>query len=161
MADLDWICLAVLALSLSIGAWRGLVYELLSVVNWVQAFVLAQWAAPSIAQWLPMHGASDMVRYGAAFFCSFILCLLAGSVLVFLTKKVVHVSGMGLVDRFLGLAFGSLRAMVVLLIAALALRMTPLARSDWWLQAYSPRIAQSVLSGLKPWLPQALSPYLP
>ncbi len=161
MADLDWICLAVLALSLSIGAWRGLVNELLSVVNWVQAFVLAQWAAPSIAQWLPMHGASDMVRYGAAFFCSFIFCLLAGSVLVFLTKKVVHVSGMGLVDRFLGLAFGSLRAMVVLLIAALALRMTPLARSDWWLQAYSPRIAQSVLSGLKPWLPQALSPYLP
>ena len=68
---------------------------------------------------------------------------------------------MGLVDRFLGLAFGSLRAMVILLIAALALRMTPLARSDWWLQAYSPRIAQSVLSGLKPWLPQALSPYLP
>lgn len=161
MADLDWICLAVLALSLSIGAWRGLVYEVLSVVNWVLAFLLAQWAAPSIAQWLPMHGASDMARYGAAFFCSFILCLLAGSVLVFLTKKVVHVSGMGLVDRFLGLAFGSLRAMVILLIAALALRMTPLARSDWWLQAYSPRIAQSVLSGLKPWLPQALVPYLP
>ena len=161
MADLDWICLAVLALSLSIGAWRGLVYEVLSVVNWVLAFVLAQWAAPSVAQWLPMHGASDMVRYGAAFFWSFILCLLAGSVLVFLTKKVVHVSGMGLVDRFLGLAFGSLRAMVILLIAALALRMTPLARSDWWLQAYSPRIAQSVLSGLKPWLPQALGPYLP
>ena len=35
MADLDWICLAVLALSLSIGAWRGLVYEVLSLLNWV------------------------------------------------------------------------------------------------------------------------------
>jgi len=142
MADLDWICLAVLALSLSIGAWRGLVYEVLSVVNWVLAFVLAQWAAPSIAQLLPMHGASDMVRYGAAFFCAFILCLLGGSVLV-------------------GLGFGSLRALLILLSATLVLRMTPLARSDWWLQAYSPHIAQSVLSGLKPWLPQALSPYLP
>ena len=161
MADLDWICLAVLALSLSSGAWRGLVYDVLSVVKWVLAFVLAQWAAPSVAQWLPMHGASDMVRYGAAFFCSFILCLLAGSVLVFLTKKVVHVSGMGLVDRFLGLAFGSLRAMVILLSATLMLRMTPLVRSDWWLEAYSPRIAQSVLAGLKPWMPQALRPYLP
>jgi len=161
MADLDWICCAVLALSLSIGAWRGLVYEIFSLVNWVLAFLLAQWAAPSIAQFLPMHGASDMVRYGAAFFCSFILCLLVGSVLVFLTKKVVYVSGMGLVDRLLGLAFGSLRGMVILLSAALVMRMTPIASSDWWLQAYSPRIAQSVLSGLKPWLPQALSPYLP
>jgi len=161
MADLDWICCAVLALSLSIGAWRGLVYEIFSLVNWVLAFLLAQWAAPSIAQFLPMHGASDIVRYGAAFFCSFILCLLVGSVLVFLTKKVVYVTGMGLVDRLLGLAFGSLRGMVILLSAALVMRMTPLASSDWWLQAYSPRIAQSVLSGLKPWLPQALSPYLP
>jgi len=161
MADLDWICCAVLALSLSIGAWRGLVYEIFSLVNWVLAFLLAQWAAPSIAQFLPMHGASDIVRYGAAFFCSFILCLLVGSVLVFLTKKVVYVSGMGLVDRLLGLAFGSLRGMVILLSAALVMRMTPIASSDWWLQAYSPRIAQSVLSGLKPWLPQALSPYLP
>jgi len=161
MADLDWICCAVLALSLSIGAWRGLVYEIFSLVNWVLAFLLAQWAAPSIAQFLPMHGASDMVRYGAAFFCSFILCLLVGSVMVFLTKKVVYVTGMGLVDRLLGLAFGSLRGMVILLSAALVMRMTPLASSDWWLQAYSPRIAQSVLSGLKPWLPQALSPYLP
>jgi len=54
-----------------------------------------------------------------------------------------------------------LRALLILLSATLVLRMTPLARSDWWLQAYSPHIAQSVLSGLKPWLPQALSPYLP
>ena len=37
MADLDWICCAVLALSLSIGAWRGLVYEMLSLANWVLA----------------------------------------------------------------------------------------------------------------------------
>jgi membrane protein required for colicin V production len=81
--------------------------------------------------------------------------------LVFLTKKVVYVSGMGLVDRLLGLAFGSLRAMVILLLATLMLRMTPLVHSDWWLQAYSPRIAQTVLAGLKPWMPQALLPYLP
>jgi len=161
MADLDWICVGLLALSLSIGAWRGLVYEILSLVNWVLAFVLAQWAAPLLAQWLPATGASDMVRYGFGFFIAFMLCLLAGSFLVFLTKKVVQVSGMGLADRFLGLAFGSLRAIAVLLSAALVLRLTPLAQSDWWLQAYSPRIAQSVLLGLKPWLPKALAPYLP
>lgn len=161
MADLDWICCAVLALSLSIGAWRGLVYEVLSLLNWVLAFVMAQWAAPSIAQWLPTRGASDMVRYGFGFVAAFVLSLLAGSILVFLTKKVVYVTGMGLVDRLLGLAFGSLRAMVILLSATVVLRMTPLVNSDWWSEAYSPRIAQSVLAGLKPWMPQALRPFLP
>ncbi len=161
MADLDWICCAVLAFSLALGAWRGLVYEVLSLVNWVFAFVLAQWAAPAVSQILPTRGASDMVRYGFGFFFAFILCLLAGSVLVFLTKKVVHVSGLGLVDRVLGLAFGSLRAMVILLAATVVLRMTPLVQSDWWQEAFSPRIAQSALTGLKPWLPQAFGPYLP
>lgn len=161
MADLDWICCAVLALSLSLGAWRGLVYETLSLANWVLAFVLAQWAAPSIAQFLPTRGASEMVRYGFGFFVAFILCLIGGSLLVFVTKKVVHVSGMGLVDRLLGLAFGALRAVVILLSATVMLRMTPLVNSDWWLEAYSPHIAQSVLAGLKPWMPQALRPYLP
>ena len=160
MADLDWVCCAVMVLSLAIGAWRGLVYELLSLLNWALAFVLAQWAAPSIAQYLPTRGASEIVRYGLGFAVAFVLCLVAGSMVVFLTKKVVYVSGMGLVDRLLGLAFGSLRGMVILLSATVMVRMTPLAQSDWWREAYSPHIAQSVLTGLKPWLPQSLGPYL-
>lgn len=161
MADLDWICCAVLALSLCLGAWRGLVYEMLSLVNWALAFVLAQWAAPVVAQFLPTRGASEMVRYGFGFVAAFVLCLLAGSVLVFLIKKVVYVSGLGLVDRLLGVAFGGLRALVLLLAATVMLHMTALVHSDWWLEAYSPHIAQSVLTGLKPWMPQALRPYLP
>ena len=45
MLTLDWILLAVLLASLLLGAWRGLVYEVLSVLNWVASFVLAQWWA--------------------------------------------------------------------------------------------------------------------
>ena len=33
MAALDWILLAVLLLSLALGAWRGLVYEVLSLAG--------------------------------------------------------------------------------------------------------------------------------
>ena len=33
MAVLDWILLAVLLCSLLLGAWRGLVYEVLSVLG--------------------------------------------------------------------------------------------------------------------------------
>jgi len=42
MAALDWIFAVVLLLSMALGAWRGLVYEVLSLVNWVVAFVLAR-----------------------------------------------------------------------------------------------------------------------
>ena len=45
MAALDWVFLTVLAASLLIGAWRGLVFELLSLAGWVVAFFAAQWFA--------------------------------------------------------------------------------------------------------------------
>jgi membrane protein required for colicin V production len=55
VAVLDWVFVAVLVASLMLGAWRGLVYEVLSVMSWIAAFVLAQWLAPDVAARLP-HG---------------------------------------------------------------------------------------------------------
>ena len=41
MATLDWVFAAILVLSLVVGIWRGLVFEVLSVAGWIVAFVLA------------------------------------------------------------------------------------------------------------------------
>ena len=60
MAPLDWVIAAVLALSLVLGAVRGLVHEVISVAGWVVAFVVAQWLAPRAAEWLPMGQSSGM-----------------------------------------------------------------------------------------------------
>ena len=40
----------MLLVSVVIGAWRGLLYEVLSVLGWVAAFVLAQWLAVDTAE---------------------------------------------------------------------------------------------------------------
>ena len=66
MTATDWFLLAVLGASLLLGAWRGLVYELMSMLGWIAAFVLAQWWAPEVALRLPMSGATEPVRYAAA-----------------------------------------------------------------------------------------------
>ena len=44
MAALDWVFVAVLLASMLIGAWRGLVFEVLSVLGWVVSFFVA-WLA--------------------------------------------------------------------------------------------------------------------
>ena len=49
MSSTDWILSAILAASMLLGVWRGLVYEVLSVIGWIAAFVLAQWFAPRVA----------------------------------------------------------------------------------------------------------------
>ena len=77
MAALDWIFAAVLLASMLIGAWRGLVFELLSLAGWVVAFFLAQWWAAPMAAWLPMGEAQDAVRHAAGFAVVFVLAVAA------------------------------------------------------------------------------------
>ena len=161
MADLDWISGAVLALSMLMGAWRGLVFEILSLANWLLAFVLAHWLAPVMSVYLPMHGSGEVLRFAAGFVMAFVLSLMAGSLAIFLIKKVVYISGMGPIDRALGCVFGALRGVVVLLALALVLRLTPLHDTAMWQEARSPAIAQSLMTALKPWLPQTFGKFLP
>ena len=106
MATLDWIMLAVLLASALLGAWRGLVYEVVSVLGWLASFVLAQWFAPEAALWLPMKGATEPLRYAAGFVLVFVAVAFAGGLLAWLTKKLVEAVGLRPVDRTLGAAFG-------------------------------------------------------
>lgn len=161
MPVLDWIFVAVLVVSLVVGAWRGLVYELLSVVNWIAAFVLAQWFAPDVAQWLPLAGASEVVRYAVGFVAVFVAALFAGGLLAFLIRKLVAAVGLRPVDRVLGAVFGLVRAMVILLALTVVAGMTPMVKSPWWQESAGAGIATVVLHGLKPVLPEDFGKYLP
>ena len=161
MPVLDWIFVAVLVVSLVVGAWRGLVYELLSVVNWIAAFVLAQWFAPDVAQWLPLAGASEVVRYAVGFVAMFVAALFAGGLLAFLIRKLVAAVGLRPVDRVLGAMFGLVRAVVILLALTVVAGMTPMVKSPWWQESTGAGIATVVLHGLKPVLPEDFGKYLP
>lgn len=161
MHTLDWIFLAVLLISLVVGAWRGLVYELLSVANWIVAFVLAQWFAPVAAQWLPLANATEVVRYAAGFVLVFVLTLFAGGLLTFLISKLVAAVGLRPVDRVLGAAFGLVRGVILLLAFAVVFGMTPMVKSPWWQDSTGASIATVALQGLKPVLPDEFGKYLP
>ena len=161
MPIVDWIFLAVLLLSLLVGAWRGLVFEVLSVLSWAAAFVAAQWFAPQVAPHLPMSGAGESIRYAAGFVLVFIAAIFAGGLLAFLFKKLMASVGLGPADRMLGAGFGLVRGALLLLAVTVVVGMTPLQTSEWWREATGPHIAGSVLKGLKPVLPQDFGKYLP
>lgn len=154
MAALDWILLAVLLLSMMLGAWRGLVYELLSVLGWVASFFLAQWAAPRVATLLPWQAASETVRYAAAFALVFVAAVFAAGLLAFMLKKLVHAIGLQPVDRTLGVAFGLVRGLILLLAATVVIDMTALGASAWWRESQGAAVLTATLRGLKPMLPE-------
>lgn len=161
MAAMDWIMLVVLLASLVLGAWRGLVYELLSVLGWVAAFVLAQWLAPDAANWLPMEGAAEPVRYAAGFVLVFVVSAFAAGLLAWLIKKLVEAMGLRPVDRTLGAAFGLLRGVVLLLALAVVVGMTSLKAAAWWQESRGAVVLEAALKGLKPVLPAEFGKYLP
>jgi membrane protein required for colicin V production len=161
MSTLDWIFVAVLVISLVVGAWRGLVYELLSLVNWIAAFVLAQWFAPEAARYLPLANATEVVRYAAGFVVVFVVVLFAGGLLAFLIRKLIAAVGLRPVDRVLGAAFGVVRGVVVLLALTVVAGMTPVVKSLWWQESTGANVASVTLKGLKPVLPEDFGKYLP
>ncbi len=161
MAVLDWVFLAVLVASLLVGAWRGLVYEVFSVVSWIAAFVLAQWLAPDAARLLPLGSMSEPVRYAAGFVVVLVAAAFAGGLLAWLLKKLVEAIGLRPVDRTLGAAFGLARGVVLLLAAAVVVNMTPLKGNVLWQESAGAGVLTVALKGMKPILPEEFGQYLP
>jgi membrane protein required for colicin V production len=156
----DWILLGVLVFSMLLGAWRGLVYEVLSVLGWVVSFFVAQWFAPDLATRLPVQSASDPVRYAAAFVLIFIAAVFAAGLLAFMVKKLVAAVGLAPVDRVLGAAFGVLRGVILLLAATVVIDMTALKTSSWWQESKGAPVLTATLKALKPVLPEQFAKYL-
>ena len=161
MPALDLILVAVLLVSLALGAWRGLVYELLSLLSWIAAFVLAQWLAPDLAPKLPLSEASEVVRYALAFVLIFVLSVFAGGLLAKLVKNLLASVGLQPADRALGALFGLFRGVFLLLVVTVVVGMTPLRNGAWWQESVGVGFTQAALRGLKPMLPQEFGKYLP
>ena len=160
MTAVDWILLGVLGFSMLLGAWRGLVYEVLSVLGWVVSFFVAQWFAPDLATRLPVQSASDPIRYAAAFVLIFIATVFAAGLLAFIFKKLVAAIGLAPVDRVLGAAFGVLRGVILLLAATVVIDMTALKTSSWWQESKGAPLLSATLQALKPVLPEKFAKYL-
>lgn len=161
MVALDWIFAVVLLASMLIGAWRGLVFEVLSLMGWVVSFFVAQWFAPDMAALLPMGESSEALRYAAGFVVVFVGAVFACGLLTWLAKKLVEAIGLRPADRALGALFGVFRAMVLLLAAAVVAGLTPMGATSWWQESQVAPLLAEVLKGLKPALPEEFGRHLP
>ena len=161
MAALDWVFVAVLLASMLIGAWRGLVYEVLSLTGWVVSFFVAQWFAPDMAELLPMGESPGALRYAAGFVVVFVGSVFVCGFFAWLGKKLVDAIGLRPADRTLGAAFGVLRGLVLLLAVAVVVGITPMREAVWWQESQGAPVLSEMLRGLKPALPDEFGRHLP
>lgn len=152
-AAFDCVVLAVIALSALLGLWRGMVSEVLALLAWLAAFFAARaWgtaAAETLSAWLR----DPTLRQLLGFVAVFVATLLLFAVVRFVLSRLLRAVGLGLVDRFLGMLFGLLRGLLIVLAGVMLAGMTELPRQTWWHEAIlAAPLETAVLAG-KPWLP--------
>lgn len=161
MVALDIVMLLILLLSVLIGLWRGLMYEVIVVAGWVAAFVLSPIYAADVAAWLPAGSLSEHLRLAIGFVLVFIVVVFAGGLVAWLVQKAVTSVGLRPVDRILGGGFGLARGAVLLLALALVVNMLGQHDAGWWTESQGGRLLSATLHELRPLLPQTVAAYIP
>ena len=157
----DWMFVGILAVSIVVGLWRGLVLEVLSLVGWLAAYVAAQWLAPEAARFLPVGRPGSALNHAASFASVFIVALVVWALLARLLSFVIHATPLGPVDRVLGATFGMARAFVVMLAITTVVMLTSLAQSQAWRASHGAVWLNGALRGIKPVLPSQIAEHLP
>jgi membrane protein required for colicin V production len=157
MTWLDYAVVGVFAVSLVVGAWRGLVREILSILGWVIAFLAANLLAGPLGPVMPQAIPSPELRIAVAYVAVFVASLMVTALLGLLLSKLLKAAGLGGVDRMLGALFGAARGLLIVLAAALLAGLTSAPRQDFWRDSASGPLLVQAAQVLKPLLPQSFA----
>ncbi len=157
----DTALLAIVVISVVVGLWRGLVFELMSLVGWIVAYVLAQAYSPWVGARWSVGGSGTALNQAIAFVSTFIVVLVAWAIIARLVRMLVRATPLTVLDRVLGAVFGALRGVLLLLAVATVVAFTPAARSADWQVSRGAGWLMALLQGLKPILPTEVARHLP
>lgn len=156
----DYTVIGVIALSVLIGLFRGLVSEVMALAVWIAAFWVAWLLGPDVAErfrgLIDLPSARILVGYGLCF----LAVLLLGALLRFLVSKLVESTGLTGTDRLLGMGFGFARGVLLVTVAVFLLGFTPFSRDPWWQQSVLLGQAQKVADWMVRGLPDNVRRYV-
>ncbi|MDR5858309.1 CvpA family protein [Halomonas eurihalina] len=132
---LDWLCIAVLAVTTLTGLFRGLIREALGLASWIVALLAARWFSEPVADLFAGLIESPDGRLVLAFVLVVFVVILACGLIIRLMHAVVEWVGMGLFNRVAGAAFGLVKGAAVLVLATILIGLTPLSQLQAWQQA--------------------------
>lgn len=135
MTQFDWIAIALLLVSGLAGFMRGAAREMVTVVAFVLAAVIALFAlrfsGPLGRDLINPDWAGNVAAILVVFVIAYIVLRLLGAALA---QRVQSTQVLGILDRTIGLAFGLIRAVVVLGAFYLAFTAaTPPERTPRWI----------------------------
>lgn len=153
MTVFDFLVLFVLICSVVISMLRGLVKEVLSLLSWIAALVIANAYGQSLAALLPDAIPGQATKLIVAFVALFIGVRLLMALLTMAIDAAIRAAGLTVADRGLGGLFGFARGLVIILAAVLVCGMTAIPQQDFWQQALLSPLAETAARTTMPFLP--------
>jgi membrane protein required for colicin V production len=157
MAAFDYGVIGIVALSLAIGLWRGVIGEVIAIVAWIAAVMGALEYGTAIGHAVFAGIADPALRALAGCTFIFVGILVAMSLIRLVVRQMVKALGLSLSDRLLGMVFGFARGLLVVLVLVAAGGMTSAPQQAWWQEAaLAPPLETAVLA-VMPLLPDELA----
>lgn len=157
MTWFDYTVILIALISLLLGWWRGMVYEVLSLAGWLLAYYVARTFVSDADGLVPVAVTSETARMVLAYSALFIVTLFASAVLAWVLSKLIKLAGLGILDSILGACFGLLRGAFIVLVLVWLGGMTQLPKQAFWRDAVSSYALQTAALFAKDVLPEDLA----
>ncbi|HAU1191425.1 TPA: CvpA family protein [Legionella pneumophila] len=132
--QLQWVdiaIVAIIALSVLTGLFRGFVKELVALCVWVLAIWLGFNYSQSLDPWLSSYIQEQSVRTVIGFIIILFATLFVGGVVNAILSFILKRAGLSGTDRTLGMGFGFLRGVFIVALIMVAVKMTSLPYQEY------------------------------
>jgi membrane protein required for colicin V production len=147
---IDYLLMALIAISCIAGVLRGLLREVIALATWIAAVWIAWHYAYVLEPRLGGALANESVRAWAARTIIFAAVVLIGTCIGAIVGRVVRLSIFSATDRFFGGIFGFLRGLVMIGLFVMLCHALSLNDETWWrgstLMPYGERAANVLRS---------------
>lgn len=132
MSIVDYAIIGVVLVSTLISLVRGFVKEVLSLLTWIAAFVIAMGFSRQAAAFVPQAVDIPSARVALAFLVLFVLVLIVGGIINWIVSTLVNKTGLSGTDRSVGMVFGLARGVFIVSVLVLLAELTAMPKESWW-----------------------------
>ena len=157
----DYIVLLIVICFVLLGAMRGLVKEIVSLVGWVFASCVSFFFGVEFARLLPQRLlGNDRIRLLIAYVILFLGVLLLVRLVGKVFRRLIKLGGLQSFDKFLGALFGFIKGTFIVLLLVLLCGFTGIPQLPLWKKAFFSPIAENAAKQLRPFLPIEFAQYI-
>lgn len=154
---LDIIIICIIGLSILTGLLRGFIKESIALLAWVVALWLAFNYSPMLAVHFQHYVHDVTMRTIIAFLIIVICTILIGAIVSTCCNMLMRKSGLKPMDRILGMVFGVLRGVFIIILLGVVLKITGISMDKYtsnsrlypslepliiWLYDFTPQLTQ-------------------